>query len=76
MQKAREDAGYDAVRAYYNDQGQAIDYSFIDDLNYVSLHNGLTDEQNRKLFNTVNVFEILPALLDGINGIINPAPVA
>ena len=76
LQKAREDAGYDAVRAYYNDQGQAIDYSFIDDLNYASLHNGLTDEQNRKLFNTVNVFEILPALLDGINDIINPAPVA
>ncbi len=76
LQKAREDAGYDAVRAYYNDQGQAIDYSFIDGLTYASLHNGLTEEQNRLLFNTVNIFDILPVLLDGINGIINPAPVA
>ena len=76
LRKAQEDAGYDAVRAYNNDQGQPIDYGFIDGLNYASLRNGLSDEQNRKLFNTVNVFEILPALLDGIDGIINPAPVA
>lgn len=72
LQKARENASYDAVRSYYNDAGQPIDYSFIDSLNYASLRNGLTDEQNRKLFNTVNIFEILPVLLDGLNGIINP----
>ena len=72
LAKAREDAGYDAVRQYYNDQGKRIDYNFIDDLNYASLHNGLTEEQNKILFNTVNIFEILPALLDGINGLINP----
>lgn len=70
--KAREDAGYDALRQYYQDQGYPIDYSFIDDLNYASLRNGLTEEQNRQLFNTVNIFEILPILLDGLNGLINP----
>ena len=70
--KAREDAGYDALRQYYQDLGYPIDYSFIDGLNYASLCNGLTDEQNRRLFNTVNIFEILPILLDGLNGLINP----
>lgn len=74
--KARMDAGYDAVMDYYHNQGIDIDYSFINGLTYASLRNGLTDDENRKLFHSVNLFEIIPIILKGINGIVNlPAAV-
>lgn len=72
---ARQDAGYDAVMEYYRNQGQAIDYNFINGLTYASLRNGLTEEDNRTLFHSVNLFEIIPIILKGINRIINPPAV-
>lgn len=69
---ALQDAGYDAVMEYYHNQGQNIDYNFINALTYASLRNGLSDEDNRKLFHSVNLFEIIPIILRGINGLVNP----
>ena len=64
-----------SVMEYYCNQGQAIDYNFINGLTYASLRNGLTEEDNRTLFHSVNLFEIIPIILKGINGIINPPAV-
>ena len=68
---ARQDAGYDAVMDYYHNHGQDIDYNFINGLTYASLRNGLTDDDNRTLFHSVNLFEIIPIILRGIDGIVN-----
>lgn len=72
LEMARQDAGYDAVKDYYQNNGLAIDYNFINALNYASLHNNLSEDDNKKLFHSVNLFEIIPIVLRGINGIINP----
>ena len=69
---AREDASYDSISEYYNNKGEKIDYGFINGLNYDSLNNSLSHEDNNRLFHSVNLFEIIPLILHGINGVINP----
>ena len=68
---ALKDTGYKNVVDYYRNQGEIIDYSFINSLNFASLHNTLSEEDNKRLFHSVNLFEIIPIILRGINNVIN-----
>ena len=51
---------------------QHIDYSMIDSINVEDLrYNGLTDEENLKLFHSVNIMEIVSLVLHGLFNTLN-----
>ena len=66
LTKAMTDNKYKALFELYKAKGENIDYSWIDSLTISNLNNGLTDEENKRLFNSVNVMEIVSLVLKGL----------
>lgn len=69
---ACEDDKYRELYGHYEAKGQHIDYSMIDSINVEDLrYNGLTDEENLKLFHSVNIMEIVSLVLHGLFNTLN-----
>lgn len=70
---ATESSSYRELLAYYNGKSTPIDYSEVE--NYAQLgkllDNGLSEEENIKLFHSVNIMEIVSLILKGINNVVN-----
>lgn len=70
---ASESSSYMELLNRYESQGTPIDYNEVQE--YAQLEklqdNGLTLEENRILFNSVNIMEIVSLILKGINNVIN-----
>ena len=65
-QKALTDDKYRALYDYYMSKGQHIDYAGLDNITIAQLDNGLTEEENKRLFHSVNVLEIVSLVLKGL----------
>jgi len=70
---ASESSSYRGLLKKYEDLGYPVDYDEIND--YAKLQklqdNGLSQDENMKLFNSVNIMEIVSLILKGINNVIN-----
>ena len=58
---------YESLYQYYATNGQPVDYSWIDGLAIGDLSNGLADEENLRLFHSVNIMEIVSLVLKGLS---------
>jgi hypothetical protein len=58
---------YESLLKYYASKGQPIDYSWIDNLTEYDLNNGLTPDENKRLFSTTNIMEIVSLVLHGLS---------
>ena len=58
---------YESLLKYYSDKGQPIDYTWIDCLTIDDLNNGLTVDENKQLFVTTNIMEIVSLILKGLS---------
>ena len=65
-QKALTDDKYRALYDYYESKGQHIDYAGLDNITIAQLDNGLTAEENKRIFHSVNVMEIVSLVLKGL----------
>lgn len=71
---AYEDAQCRELLSYYETMGQKIDYSILDTITLTDLrNNGLSDEENLKLFHSVNIMEIVSLVLKGLSKTLNHA---
>lgn len=70
LTKALTDTKYESLFEFYQANGQKIDYSWIDSLLISDLNNGLTNEENKRLFHSVNVMEIVSLVLKGLFNIL------
>lgn len=62
--------GYSDILTRYEDNNEKIDYSLIaDQLKNIDLNNGLTSDENERLFNTVYVEEAVQLVLKGLKSI-------
>lgn len=65
---ACEDDKYRELYQYYEAKGQHIDYSMLDSISVEDFrNNGLSDEENLKLFHSVNIMEIVSLVLKGLS---------
>lgn len=65
---ACEDAKYKELYEYYKSKGSQIDYSILDIISVGDLkNNGLSDEENLRLFHSVNIMEIVSLVLKGLS---------
>ncbi len=65
-QTALSDAKTSKLYKYYDSQGQPIDYTVLDGTAINDLNNGLDEEENKRLFHSVNVMEIVSLVLKGL----------
>ncbi len=71
---ACDNVKYKELYDYYESKGQHIDYSILDNINMEDFkNNGLTDEENLRLFHSVNIMEIVSLVLKGLSKILNNA---
>ena len=71
---AFEDDKYKELYEYFEAKGQFIDYSMIDSMSVEDFrYNGLTDEENLRLFHSVNIMEIVSLVLKGLSNSLNHA---
>jgi len=60
--------GYKELLEYYETKGEPVDYSWLDAITMEQLcaNNGLDEADNRLLFNSTNVMEIVSLVLKGL----------
>ena len=58
---------YVSLLKYYESKGQPVDYSWIDSITEADLNNGLTPDENNRLFSTSNIMEIVSLILHGLS---------
>ena len=74
MKIACEDAKYEELYGYYEAKGQHIDYAVLDSISIADFsNNGLTDDENLRLFHSVNIMEIVSLVLKGLSNSLNHA---
>ena len=61
---------YDEIYQWCEEHKRHVDYEFFDSVTLDDLNNGLTEEENKTLFHSVNIIEIVSILLKGLNNII------
>ena len=64
---------YESLFKYYATNSQSIDYSWIDDLTFDDLNNGLSEALNNRLFVSTNIMEIVSIILKGLFKTLNNA---
>ena len=64
---------YVSLLKYYADKGSPIDYTWIDNLTNDDLNNGLTIDDNDRLFVSTNIMEIVSLILKGLSNSLNHA---
>ena len=70
---ASESASYKDLISYYDSIDSPVDYAEVESYAKLDrlLDNGLSEEENRRLFHSVNIMEIVSLILKGISNIIN-----
>ena len=70
---ASESASYKDLISYYDSIDSPVDYTEVESYAKLDglLDNGLSEEENRRLFHSVNIMEIVSLILKGISNIIN-----
>ena len=70
---ACESASYKELFSYYESIGSPVDYAEVESYAKLDrlLDNGLSEEENRRLFHSVKIIEIVSLILKGINNVIN-----
>ena len=70
---ASESASYKDLISYYDSIDSHVDYAEVESYAKLDrlLDNGLSEEENRRLFHSVNIMEIVSLILKGISNIIN-----
>lgn len=70
---AFESASYKELFSYYENIGSPVDYTEVESYAKLDrlLDNGLSEEENRRLFHSVNIMEIVSLILKGISNVIN-----
>ena len=70
---ASESASYKDLISYYDSIDSPVDYAEVESYAKLDrlLDNGLSEEENRRLFHSVNIMEIVSLILKGINNVIN-----
>lgn len=58
---------YESLFKYYASKGLSIDYSWIDSITEEDLNNGLTTNENNRLFTSTNIMEIVSIILHGLS---------
>lgn len=73
ISKASESSSYKELFSYYESIGGPVDYTEVDHYAKMDklLDNGLSEEENRRLFHSVNITEIVSLILKGISNVIN-----
>ena len=64
---------YESLLKYYADKGQSIDYTWIDKLSADDLNNGLTIDENNRLFVSTNIIEVVSLILKGLSNTLKDA---
>lgn len=67
---AISDAKYKEIFDWCQDNGNPIAYSYFDSIKISSLNNGLSEEENKTLFHSVDIMEIVSLVLKGLKNII------
>lgn len=69
---ASESASYKDLISYYDSIDSPVDYAEVESYAKLDrlLDNGLSEEENRRLFHSVNIMEIVSLILKGISNII------
>lgn len=68
---AMEDESYRKFYEWLSAESVKIDYKYLDGLNVADLNNGLSAEQNMRLFHSVDIIEIVSLILEGLSNISN-----
>lgn len=70
---ASESASYKDLISYYDSIDSPVDYAEVESYAKLDrlLDNGLSEEENRRLFHSVNIMEIVSLILKGISNVIN-----
>lgn len=73
IRMAFESASYKELLSYYDNIGSPVDYTEVESYAKLDrlLDNGLSEEENRRLFHSVNIMEIVSLILKGISNVIN-----
>lgn len=66
---AMEDSKYRDLIDYADTKGFKVDYGFFDTIKVDQLNNGLKPEDNERLFNSVDIIEIVSLVLSGLKKI-------
>lgn len=67
LEEACKNDYYVSLFKYYASKGQPIDYSWIDSITEGDLNNGLTTDENSRLFTSTNIMEIVSLVLHGLS---------
>ena len=67
LKKAFESPQFESLFHFYESKGETVDYAILDSLMIADLNNGLTDEENLRLFHSVNIMEIVSLVLKGLS---------
>ena len=67
LEKASTVSEYKDFYQWCEENGNHINYEFFDHIKIADLHNGLTQEENLRLFSSVDIIEIVSLVLKGIN---------
>ena len=68
--KALSIDNYKELYQWCEENERHIDYEFFDGVSFADLNNGLTDDENKILFHSVDIIEIVSLILKGLNFII------
>lgn len=68
--EALEDPQYKELYEWCEANGEHIQYESLDDITIDNLNNGLTESDNKSLFHSVDIIEIISLILKGLNNII------
>lgn len=69
IQMVQENDFYREFYKYSENRGYKIDYDFFANINIEGLNNGLTTDENIRLFDSVDIIEIVSLILKGLNNI-------
>lgn len=70
LDMANSDANYKELYKWYVDEGKPIKYADFGNIKISDLKNGLTEDENRILFHSVDIMEIVSLVLEGLKNIL------
>lgn len=71
LDKAFADDNYKELYQWCEEYDHHIDYEFFNSVTLADLNNGLKDDENKTLFHSVNIIEIVSLILKGLNNKFN-----
>lgn len=68
-----QDNAYKKFIEWADNSGYMVDFGFFDQINIDELNNGLDYEENKRLFHSVDIIEIVSLVLKGLSNTLNDA---